>query len=82
MTPIRPVTIQSAHTTLRRTLTAATLGCAIGFSAAITCLQYVEHPAQTEAERIMESACRLGPEIGAYAWQHRRLEGVECGRYR
>jgi len=82
MTPIRPVTILHTHTTLRRTLTAAAMGVAIGFAAAITCLQYVEPPAQTEAERILESACRLGPEMGAFAWQHRRESGVECGRYR
>lgn len=82
MTPIRAVSVLDTHTTTTRTLTAAAMGCAIGFAAAITCLQYVEHPAQTEADRIMESACRLGPEIGAYAWQHRKPEGVECGRYR
>lgn len=81
MTPIHPVTILSQPTTRRHLALTMLLGISIGAAGVVGAMQYVE-PAQTEAERILESACRLGPEIGAYAWQHRKPEGVECGRYK
>jgi len=80
MTPIRQLTITDHHATLTRTLTAAAMGAAIGFAAAITCLQYVP-VAIASNESAMIAACRL-PEVNGAITVFTMRDGlIECGRY-
>lgn len=81
MTPIPQSIVVTNGWLTRRMFLCALAGVAIGFSGVIGAMQYVEQP-YPDSERILDSACRLGPEIGSFSWWHRKAEGIECGRYR
>jgi len=81
LTPIRTAVVTNA-TSQRRNLTAAILlGASIGFSAAITCLQYVQ-PAIASNEAAMFAACKLPDAEGAITFWQMRNGLLECGRYK
>lgn len=82
MTRIEPLTISSATTTLRRTIYAAAIGVAIGFSAAISSMQYIK-PAMAANESALFAACRMPDVPGAMSvWTMDENEKLKCWRWK
>lgn len=82
MTPIRPVTILCARTTLTRTLTAAALGAVIGLSATVAAMQYIG-PIVAPNQRAMIAACRMPDVPGAMSVWTMGLDGkLQCWRFK
>lgn len=82
MTPIRPVTILSTHTTLTRTLTAAAMGVAIGLSATVAAMQYIG-PIVAPNQRAMFAACRMPDVPGAMSvWTMDDDGRLQCWRFK
>lgn len=81
MTPIHPITLLTTRAALKRTLYTAAFGVAIGFSAAVASLQYVQ-PVLADSTRILRAACKLPDIDGAVTIFTMRDSKLECGRYR